>query len=62
VDGVDRGDGVRVGLDLGGAVAAGCLHKLPCGPAGLVFDPLAMPISAGSVTMTGPRGHGSRTR
>jgi hypothetical protein len=28
-DGVGGGDGVQAGLDLNGAVAAGCLHEFP---------------------------------
>jgi hypothetical protein len=33
------GDGVRVGLDLDGAVVAGCLDEFADLPAGLVVDP-----------------------
>jgi hypothetical protein len=39
--GVGGGDGVRPGLDLDGAVAAGGLDELADGPAGLVLDPAA---------------------
>jgi len=39
--GVGGGDGVRPGLDLNGAIAAGGLDELADGPAGLVLDPPA---------------------
>jgi hypothetical protein len=38
-EGVGGGDGVRPGLDLDGAVAAGGLDEFADGPAGLVLDP-----------------------
>jgi len=40
-EGVGGGDGVRPGLDLDGAVAAGGLDEFADGPAGLVLDPAA---------------------
>ena len=40
-DGVGCGEGVRPGLDLDGAVAAGGLDELAGRPAGLVLDPAA---------------------
>ena len=39
--GIGGGDGVRPGLDLDGAVAAGGLDESADGPAGLVLDPAA---------------------
>jgi len=40
-EGIGGGDGLPSGLDLNGAVSAGCLDELPDRPAGLRLDPAA---------------------
>jgi hypothetical protein len=40
-DRVGGGDGMRAGLDLDRAIAAGCFHELADGPAGVLLDPAA---------------------